>query len=185
MGVGDVPNLTSLAKTLGCGVETLPSTYLWLPLGEKYTSKALWDPVIERFSKRFSGWKAKYISKGGRVTLLKKTENPLTIFLLCPSADSIWIELFTGVGSRFRNVKEFLTNWKTRGLVGWDRWAVIGFLKEGMMVSSSAMVGWVSKEGQISKEGHANIIRVLLHLKSCDSYQTRVNYYSLSLSVIK
>lgn len=32
----------------------LPSSYLGLPFGAKYRSKAIWDPVVERFEKRLA-----------------------------------------------------------------------------------------------------------------------------------
>ncbi|KAF6167335.1 hypothetical protein GIB67_043196, partial [Kingdonia uniflora] len=54
------------------------------------------------------------------------------LFLLCPFVESIWIELFTGIGipwPHFRNVKELLTNWNTGNLVGRGRvlWRFLPF----------------------------------------------------------
>lgn len=40
-----------LAKLLGCKLGKLPTTYLGLPLGASYKSKAMWDGVEERFRK--------------------------------------------------------------------------------------------------------------------------------------
>lgn len=50
--VGCVPNIEVLVSILGCEVESLPSTYLGLPLGVKVSSKAIWNPIIERMEKR-------------------------------------------------------------------------------------------------------------------------------------
>lgn len=39
--VGDVPNIEDFAFIMGCGVESLPSSYLGLPLGAKSSGKSL------------------------------------------------------------------------------------------------------------------------------------------------
>ena len=68
--VGSVENLESLALKLGCNVDSLPSTYLGLPLGAKHNSTRVWDGVEEKFRKRLALWKRQYISNGGRLTLI-------------------------------------------------------------------------------------------------------------------
>ncbi|KAI8522389.1 hypothetical protein RHMOL_RhmolMtG0003500 (mitochondrion) [Rhododendron molle] len=50
--VGEVINIEELAADFGCKVGCLPSSYLGFPLGAKYRSKAIWDPVVERFERR-------------------------------------------------------------------------------------------------------------------------------------
>jgi len=68
--IGEVPDLHQLAHFFGCGFDSLPSTYLGLPLGAPYKSKIVWEPVIEKFQKRLAGWKSNLLSKGGRLTLV-------------------------------------------------------------------------------------------------------------------
>ena len=46
-------------------------TYLGMPLGAHYKDSLIWSPIIERMEKKLSGWKRLYLSKGGRLTLLK------------------------------------------------------------------------------------------------------------------
>jgi len=53
--VGEVPELNYLAQFFGCGVDSLPSSYLGLPLGASFKSKAVWDPVVEWFRKKLAG----------------------------------------------------------------------------------------------------------------------------------
>ncbi|KAL4576975.1 hypothetical protein LXL04_013076 [Taraxacum kok-saghyz] len=51
--------------------ETLPFTYLGLPVGANMNLKKNWTPVIEKFNSRLSTWKAQSLSLGGRLTLAK------------------------------------------------------------------------------------------------------------------
>lgn len=46
-GDGNAVNVGELAALLGCQVAELPTIDLGLPLGAKYKSKAIWDPVLE------------------------------------------------------------------------------------------------------------------------------------------
>ncbi|KAL5700142.1 amidase [Ranunculus cassubicifolius] len=74
--------INEVASILGCGVEEFPSTYLGLPLGAKSRSINIWGKVIERVEKRLGRWKTKYLTKGGRLTLLKATLSQIPIYFL-------------------------------------------------------------------------------------------------------
>lgn len=80
IGVGEVDSLSLLASDLGCRVGELPMTYLGLILGAKYRSKAIWDPVVERFNRRLAAWKRTYLSKG--VGLLSSKVHSLHFLVL-------------------------------------------------------------------------------------------------------
>ena len=69
--MGNVVNLNVLATELGCRTGHLPSTYLGLPLGASHKSVTMWDNIEERMRKRLALWKRSYISKEGKVTLIK------------------------------------------------------------------------------------------------------------------
>ena len=77
LSVGNVENLDELAFELGCRARALPFTYLGLPLGMRCNSLQVWDGVEESFRKKLALWKRQYISKWGRLTLIKST------FLIC------------------------------------------------------------------------------------------------------
>jgi len=69
--VGNLDQVGRLAGILGCGVASLPVNYLGLPLGASYKSIHIWDEVIEKIKHRLASWKRLYLSKSGRVTLIK------------------------------------------------------------------------------------------------------------------
>ncbi|RVW87760.1 Transposon TX1 uncharacterized 149 kDa protein [Vitis vinifera] len=80
--VGSVENAEVLASELGCKVGSLPSTYLGLPLGAPHKSVVVWDGVEERMRKRLALWKRQFISKGGRLTLIRSTLASMPIYLM-------------------------------------------------------------------------------------------------------
>nr|CAN82017.1 hypothetical protein VITISV_003416 [Vitis vinifera] len=79
-----VHNIEGLALELGCKVGELPSCYLGLPLGAPFNSLAMWDGVEERFRRRLAMWKRQYISKGGRLTLIRSTLSSMPIYFMSP-----------------------------------------------------------------------------------------------------
>lgn len=54
-----------MSYTLGCGEGTFPAKYLGFPLGAMYSSKSIWGPMFERFTKNLAGWKGNYLSGVG------------------------------------------------------------------------------------------------------------------------
>ena len=52
--VGTISNVEILAIKLGCGVGSLPTTYLGLPLRAPHKSVGVWDSIEERFRKRLA-----------------------------------------------------------------------------------------------------------------------------------
>ena len=53
-----------------------------MPLGTPYKTTSVWNPILERMEKKLSGWKRLYLSKGGRLTLLKSTLSSLPTYYL-------------------------------------------------------------------------------------------------------
>jgi hypothetical protein len=116
--VGNVPDLGNLADILRCKTAQLPINYLGLPLGAKAKSKAIWDPILEKMERKLAGWQRMYLSKGGRVTLIKSTLSSLPTYYLflfpIPSSVALRIDkiqrdfLWGGIGDgkRFH-----LINW--------------------------------------------------------------------------
>ncbi|XP_050280616.1 uncharacterized protein LOC126721610 [Quercus robur] len=82
VSVGEVGNLDALAHILCCKVGCLPMSYLGMPLGAHYKNSSIWNPIIERIEKKLASWKQLYLSKGGRLTLLKSTLSSLPTYYL-------------------------------------------------------------------------------------------------------
>ena len=80
--LGRVDNVEVLAAELGCGVGSLTSTYLGLPLGASHRAMGVWDSIEERFRQRLATWKRQYISNGGRITLIRSTLSSLPIYFI-------------------------------------------------------------------------------------------------------
>uniref|UniRef100_A0A2N9IN79 DUF3752 domain-containing protein n=1 Tax=Fagus sylvatica TaxID=28930 RepID=A0A2N9IN79_FAGSY len=80
--VGEVPFFEELVGILGCHTASLPMKYLGLPLGATYKETSIWNPIIERMEKHLAGWKRLYLSKGGKVTLIKSTLSSLSTYFL-------------------------------------------------------------------------------------------------------
>ena len=59
-----------------------PSSYLGLSLGAPHDCVNVWDSIDERFRKRLALWKRQYISKGGKLTLIKSTLSSLPIYFM-------------------------------------------------------------------------------------------------------
>jgi hypothetical protein len=105
VSVGDVHNLEDLVAVLGCKSAALPMIYLGLPLGAKFNSKLIWNPIIEKLERRLRGWKRLYLSKGGKLTLIKSTLSNLPTYFLS------LFHLLTDVAYRLEKIqRDFLWN---------------------------------------------------------------------------
>ena len=80
--IREVFNIKDLARVFGCKVDSLPSTYLGFPLGAPFKSIHAWDVVEEGFQRRLALWQRQYLSKVGRLTLLKSTLSSLPIYFI-------------------------------------------------------------------------------------------------------
>ncbi|XP_071721572.1 uncharacterized protein [Rutidosis leptorrhynchoides] len=69
-----------MASLFGCNSGSFPFTYLGLPVGGRMNKLESWNPVLEKFTKRLSDWKARSVSFGGRLTLVKSMLNSLPLY---------------------------------------------------------------------------------------------------------
>ena len=82
VAVGAVHNMDLLVAVLGCKQGSLAMKYLGLPLGEKFKDKSIWNPILEKMERKLASWKKLYLSKEGRVTLIKSTLSNLPTYFL-------------------------------------------------------------------------------------------------------
>jgi hypothetical protein len=80
--IGVVTDLGALADLLYCRISSLPLQYLGMPLGASYKALSIWTPIIEKIERRLARWQKMYLSKGGRLTLLKSTLSSLPTYYL-------------------------------------------------------------------------------------------------------
>ena len=120
--VGRVDDVEGLAFELGCNIGSLPIEYLGLPLGAKHKEARVWDGVEERFGRRLAIWKRQYITKGGRLSLIRSVLSNMPTYFLSlfrlPKKvklrlDKIQRDFLWGGGSLER--KFHLINWDSVG----------------------------------------------------------------------
>ncbi len=117
--VGVVDSMPSLANLICCRIGTLPMLYLGMPLGAPYKGLSVWNSVLEKIERRLASWQTLYLSKGGRLTLLKSTLSSLPTYFL---------SLFTISASVAQRIEKLKRNFLLGGmgdgvkyhLVRWD-----------------------------------------------------------------
>ncbi|GKU86994.1 hypothetical protein SLEP1_g1457 [Rubroshorea leprosula] len=111
---------SKMAHILHCKQGAFPYRYLGVPIGSNIKSIALWKPLIKTFEKKLSQWKGRFLSFGGRITLLNAVLTSLPVFSmsvhllprgLILSLDKIRRNFLWGGGESKRKI-----NW-----VSWDK----------------------------------------------------------------
>ncbi|GKC33644.1 putative RNA-directed DNA polymerase, eukaryota, reverse transcriptase zinc-binding domain protein [Tanacetum coccineum] len=75
-------DVEAVASSFGCEYGSLPFIYLGLLVGSKMNRVAGWNVIVKRIKERLSSWKAKTLSIGGRLTLIRSILSSLPIFYL-------------------------------------------------------------------------------------------------------
>ncbi|GKV34650.1 hypothetical protein SLEP1_g43008 [Rubroshorea leprosula] len=83
MGI-NVPEewMTRMSCILNCKQGSFPCKYLSMTIGGKSRCIAMWRPMIDSFKKRLASWKNRFISLGGRITLLNSVLSSLLVFMM-------------------------------------------------------------------------------------------------------
>ncbi|KAK1416690.1 hypothetical protein QVD17_25805 [Tagetes erecta] len=71
-----------MINVLQCKRGKLPFQHLGVPVGENLNRIKSWDPVIDKFKGKLSSWKARTLSFGGRLTLVKSVLGSLPIYFM-------------------------------------------------------------------------------------------------------
>ncbi|XP_026383511.1 uncharacterized protein LOC113279012 [Papaver somniferum] len=103
--VGETPQLASWAQKIGCLTDNIPFMYLGLALRPKYNSKAIWDPVVEKFDIKVATLQKTHLTKGGTIILIKHVLSSLALYFFslfkAPVSITILLE---------KKIRDFLWN---------------------------------------------------------------------------
>ncbi|KAL0011483.1 hypothetical protein SO802_006591 [Lithocarpus litseifolius] len=114
--IGEVQNIHVLAESLGCRIGSLPMTYLGMPLGAFHKSSTIRNPILQKIEHKLAEWQNLYLSKGGRLTLLKSTLSSLPIHFLS------LFTIPTHVANKIEKLqRNFLWGDSKTHLVEWDK----------------------------------------------------------------
>ncbi|XP_015970212.1 uncharacterized protein LOC107493670 [Arachis duranensis] len=72
----------SMCRMWGCKEANLPVKYLGVPLEANPRLVKTWKPIIDKVEEKLSLWKAKVLSKAGKLVLLKSVLNSLPVYYL-------------------------------------------------------------------------------------------------------
>ncbi|KAK1616134.1 hypothetical protein QYE76_021651 [Lolium multiflorum] len=103
-----------LAQNIGITVNSFPCVYLGMPLSIKKLTKADWQALLDKVDKYLATWKAKMMSKAGRLEMLNSVLSSLPVYLMTindmPALVQIAPELYKISIRKNRTVKEALEN---------------------------------------------------------------------------
>ncbi|XP_071739411.1 uncharacterized protein [Rutidosis leptorrhynchoides] len=109
IGIGvDKIQVENMARLFRCKVGSTTFIYLGLPVGGNMKKEENWKPVLNKFEKRLSDWRARSILFGGRLTLVKSVLNslPLYYFSLFRAPPCVIKELECGIINTGANIEE-------------------------------------------------------------------------------
>ncbi|GJU25341.1 hypothetical protein Tco_1163962 [Tanacetum coccineum] len=113
--------MTDTARWMGCDIGEFSFTYLGLPIGENMRRVNAWTIVLEKFNKRLADWKAKRMSFGGRLTLVKWVLGSLPLY---------YFSMFRVPLSVLKNLESirntFFWGWSGDGKkISWVKWDLL------------------------------------------------------------
>lgn len=92
--------ISSLFHRMGCVLVTLPFFHLGVPVGQNMARVKAWSFIMDRFLGRLAGWKARCLSFGVYLTLIKSVPGSLGIYMISLFLVPLMVEGL-GVGSLF------------------------------------------------------------------------------------
>lgn len=72
--------LNNAAEFLLCKVGSLPFKFLGIPMAANPRKCSTWDPIVTILKKRLQKWKGRFMSIGGRVTLINSVLNSMPLY---------------------------------------------------------------------------------------------------------
>nr|GEU37394.1 reverse transcriptase domain, reverse transcriptase zinc-binding domain protein [Tanacetum cinerariifolium] len=149
--------ISNLASFTGCSPQQLPFTYLGIPVASKMPRIKEWNPIIEKFKKRLSKWKANMLSIGGRSTLITSVLGSLGVYYISlfpmpkqvnKRLESLRANFFWGCTDGIKNsmdILEFVFSFKA------ERWSwIVGAINDKGIIPHSSIKRQV-KDGSATR----------------------------------
>ncbi|GAU48899.1 hypothetical protein TSUD_98900 [Trifolium subterraneum] len=118
--------LAEAASVLSCTVGKVPFSYLDLPIGGNPRRLSFWEPLLNRFRSKLSGWKSRFLSFGGRLILIKYVLSSLPVYALS------FFKAPSGIISSFESLLNnfFWGGCEDRRKIPWVSWSKVCVSKE-------------------------------------------------------
>lgn len=71
-----------MAGRQGCNLVELTMTYLGIALGANMKKVSTWNPIITKIQKKLGMWKSKFLSRAGRLVLIKADINSMPLYYM-------------------------------------------------------------------------------------------------------
>nr|KYP40876.1 Putative ribonuclease H protein At1g65750 family [Cajanus cajan] len=141
VGIHSGVDFTELAASfLHCKVGQLPFKHLGLPLGANPRKLATWRPILDGLRNRLSSWKHRYLSIGGRVTLINAVLNAMPIHFL---------SFFKAPNSVIKEIVAIQRGFLWRGVedgskIPWVKWETVCKSKDegGLGIKDVRLFNW-------------------------------------------
>jgi hypothetical protein len=118
--------LTEAASILNCKVGKIPFLYLGLSIGGDPRKLVFWEPAVANIKSRLLGWQSRFLSFGGRLTLLKSVLSSIPVYALSFfKAPSGIISLIESIFNNF-----FWGGSEDNRKISWIAWSSICLRKE-------------------------------------------------------
>ncbi|KAJ4790934.1 RNA-directed DNA polymerase (reverse transcriptase)-related family protein [Rhynchospora pubera] len=95
-------SLPFFSRILNCAPKDMPVTYLGLPHSIRRLKKIHYKPLIDAFQRKLDGWKSRFLSPAGRVTLVKSVLTALPLHYMQVIQLPTWlVKHLDGIRRRF------------------------------------------------------------------------------------
>ncbi|GKV04742.1 hypothetical protein SLEP1_g16855 [Rubroshorea leprosula] len=164
MGVGVAESWqTEMAYRLHCKEGELPFVYLGIPIGGNNRRKSMWQPMVQSVERKLASWKGRYLSMGGRITLINSVLSSLPVFLmsayLIPKGKE---KTCNQMGNLRSGSWEWKLSWR-RNIFEWEAGEVVDLKRmiEGVKITQGWPDKWEwihDKEGQYSTKSAYHLL---------------------------
>jgi hypothetical protein len=84
-------NIQDLAASAGIAIAPFPCMYLGMPLSIKNLTKADWQALLDKMDRHLATWKARMMSKAGRLEMLNTVLTSLAVYMMTINSMPAWV----------------------------------------------------------------------------------------------